>query len=173
MGSAATNGDHHWGPQHTCKGNNFEYEFKVTFYDPDENRSAAYKLERLKQTRSASEYTLEFRNLVAILGWMSDEQLKRAFYSGLKDCVKDELARSPDPATLNDMAFLAISIDNRIFQRELEKRSSSSITHKPSAPKTTTPAFNSTTAPASFKGVVPMDLSASKGCISPEEHLII
>ena len=129
-------------PTHITNWNNFKYKFKIVFYDPDEQWTAAHKLEHLQQTRLALEYTVEFRNLVTIIGWTTDTQLKHAFYSSLKDHVKDELARSPDPATLNDMALLMISIDNRISQHKQEKKHTMSSSHKPTTPKMTMSRLN-------------------------------
>ena len=44
------------------------------------------------------------------------------FYKGLKDRVKDDIARVNQPSQLQSMITLAIWIDDRQYKRELEKK---------------------------------------------------
>ena len=44
------------------------------------------------------------------------------FYKGLKDRVKDNVAQVNRPSQLQSMITLAIQIDNRQYERELEKK---------------------------------------------------
>jgi hypothetical protein len=46
------------------------------------------------------------------------------YYRGLKDTVKDEIARSDRPDDLEDTIKIAIRIDNRIYKQVLEKKGS-------------------------------------------------
>ncbi|KIO17549.1 hypothetical protein M407DRAFT_84872 [Tulasnella calospora MUT 4182] len=100
----------------------FKGEFEQAFFDQDEKRVAAQKLNKLCQNRSTAEYASEFRELVAILGWTEDSQLQHAFYDGLKPHVKDELAKMDDPVNLVTLITTAIKIDNRHWSREQEKK---------------------------------------------------
>jgi hypothetical protein len=46
------------------------------------------------------------------------------YYKGLKDIIKDEMARSDRPENLEDTIKIAVRIDNRIYERALEKEGS-------------------------------------------------
>ena len=50
--------------------------------------------------------------------------LKYQFYCRLKDSVKDKIARGERPDNLDRIIETAITIDNRIYKRQLEKRNS-------------------------------------------------
>ena len=78
---------------------------------------------RLRQTSSASSYSTLFQQIVSFLEW-DDAALSYAFYNGLKDSVKDELAKDDRPATLSALMEKAIKIDNRQFERSREKQAS-------------------------------------------------
>ena len=45
-----------------------------------------------------------------------------AYYKGLKEEVKDDMARQERPETLEDMTDLAIRIDQRLYERRLERQ---------------------------------------------------
>ncbi|KAG8929440.1 hypothetical protein FRC01_004339 [Tulasnella sp. 417] len=126
----------------------FKTEFEQSFYDTDEKRMAALKMQKLHQTGSTAVYTSEFRELVAILGWTGDDQLRKTFYQGLKAHVKDELSKVDEPTTLNNLITLATKIDNRHWARQQEKKDEPS--HQPTKPKPSSPkAFIATAAPTS------------------------
>lgn len=78
------------------------------------------QLATLKQTTSASQYASEFQRIASHLRW-NDDALCFTFYKGLKDLVKDELARIEKPATLLELIEKAVRLDNRIFERRKEK----------------------------------------------------
>ena len=44
------------------------------------------------------------------------------FYQGLKDDVKDELIKQNRPKDFADYVAMAVRIDNRLFERRMEKR---------------------------------------------------
>ena len=48
--------------------------------------------------------------------------LQYQFYVSLKDTVKDKVVRSDKPDDLQELIVLAVKIDNRIFERSLEKK---------------------------------------------------
>jgi hypothetical protein len=110
---------------------------QTVFGDPDEAMAAQRKMSSLKQTNSAAAYASEFMRLRGLVPW-NDEACKYAFYQGLRESVKDELAKLDHPSSLPEYITLAIKIDNRLHDRAVEKRSavSSMLTqvhgHKPS-----------------------------------------
>jgi hypothetical protein len=53
-----------------------------------------------------------------------EKALIAQYYRGLKDTVKDEMARSDRPDDLEDTIKIAVRIDNRIYERALEKKGS-------------------------------------------------
>lgn len=124
----------------------FREAIKATFGDIDETATAERQLKGLRQTTSVSFYTTEFQRIVSHLQW-DNQALTFIFYNGLKDNIKDELARDERPSTLQEMVEKSIKIDNRLFERRREKNT----THN-SQPWSTTQRFS---APE------PMDLSAS------------
>lgn len=149
----------------------FKAEFVTAFYDPDEARSAAHRMRELKQKRSAAEYTSEFRELVAILGWTEEAQLRHQYYQGLKDHVKDDLATRDDPATLDALIRLAIQIDNRHYTRSLEKKENAGhTTHRPT-PRPQPRVEPTPPPPPASQQYIPMDLSATNSRrITPQER---
>ncbi|KAK4173488.1 hypothetical protein QBC36DRAFT_313833 [Triangularia setosa] len=58
----------------------------------------------------------------ALRSEINDKGLIQLFYNGLKDEVKDELYREERPDTIDKYIAIAIRIDDRQFQRRMEKR---------------------------------------------------
>lgn len=166
LGGKATNRSSQW--------KEFRKEFESAFFDPDEKRTAAQRLLKLHQTKSTAEYASEFREIIAVLDWKEEAQLMHTYYTGLKNHVKDELAKTDDPATLDDLVKSSIKIDNRHWSREKEKKDDAP-SHKPTPrptprydpPKPPVPSPHwSSTAP----GPAPMDLSATTSrALTPAE----
>jgi hypothetical protein len=102
----------------------FRKKISAIYGEIDEERTAERKLRRLGQKGSAGKYTAEFRQVTAKLQW-EDQPLIAQYYSGLKDRVKDEIARGDRPITLDDMIELAVRIDNRQYERDQEKKGAS------------------------------------------------
>src|SRR3982751_2030120 len=98
----------------------FIEQLELAFGDPDEVSNAERKLATLTQTSSAINYASEFRRISALTEW-NDPAKCHHFYAGLKSSVKDELSKSKRPFTLSELIELAISIDNRLHDRYLEK----------------------------------------------------
>ncbi|KAF6805928.1 reverse transcriptase domain protein [Colletotrichum sojae] len=134
----------------------FEKRLKSTFGNPDEERIAERKLMNLTQKGSASKDGSEFRQITSKLEW-GDEALIAKFYQGLKEDVKDELARTDRPDELHLFIDMAVKIDNRLYERRLERKGHQPWTHKKSTTgRKYTPI---TTATGYHSG--PMDLSAA------------
>ncbi|MDB5911246.1 MAG: hypothetical protein JWP34_5363 [Massilia sp.] len=100
----------------------FANDLKKTFGNPDEKRSAERELEMLRQKGSASEYASRFRQITSKLDW-EDGNLMAWFYRGLKEEVKDDLAREKRPDDFADYVEMAVAIDNRLYERRMERRS--------------------------------------------------
>jgi hypothetical protein len=95
---------------------------KETFDVGNDTLEADRDLRMLRQRTSAATYRAEFSILAAKVGW-NDDALASQFYRGLKDQVREEITmRHERPSTLKEMADLAIQIDSRIFEVQLEKK---------------------------------------------------
>lgn len=96
-------------------------EMEATFKHGSEELEAERDVQRIYQKGSAARYKAEFQILAAKTSW-NDEALAAQFYRGLKDVVKDEIARGDRPSTTDAMYALAIKIDERLYERLLEKK---------------------------------------------------
>ena len=65
-------------------------------------------------------YVVEFNRLAYQLQGYGDGALQHLFYSGLLDCIKDEISCVGKPHTLPDLCVLAQSIDARYWERKSE-----------------------------------------------------
>lgn len=95
-------------------------ELQTMFGDPDQIATAERQLYNLKQRSSASAYIADFTRYAAVVNW-NDEAFAAQFYRGLKDVIKDELARSPKPKDLKTLQEVAVRIDTRLFERQVER----------------------------------------------------
>lgn len=102
-------------PQH------FRDKINQVFGDIDQERTAERTIQNLRQKGSAATYTAEFQRYSSATGW-NDDALRAQYYKGLKDHVKDEISRSDRPETLTDMIEMAVKIDNRLYERQLERK---------------------------------------------------
>lgn len=96
-------------------------ELRTTFGYGNEQQDAERALQALRQKGSAAKYKAEFQIQAAKLEW-NDEALAAQFYLGLKENVKDEMARDDRPDTFHEMWETAIKIDTRIYDRQLERK---------------------------------------------------
>jgi hypothetical protein len=104
-------------------GSYAEYKKRINrvFGDIDAMRSAERHIQALRQYKSATAYAAEFQQYAGRTDW-NDEALTAQFYRGLKDQVKDDIVRGERPKDLQTMITLAIRIDNRLFERNLERK---------------------------------------------------
>ena len=114
----------------------FLVSLESTFGDIDAKATAERQLRSLRQSTSASSYSTSFQQIVSFLEW-DDAALGYAFYNGLKDSVKDELAKDDRPASLSALMEKAIKIDNRQFERSREKQASLASLARSNPPTTT------------------------------------
>lgn len=88
---------------------------------PSNGGNLLLDLQQLRQKKSAAAYGARFKAIAGRLGW-DDPVMKRMFYEGLKNNVKDVLCMKDVPATLDEYISMAVEIDNRLYARRLEKR---------------------------------------------------
>ena len=115
--------------------------------DPNLAATADREIRRLRQLTSVADYSAKFEQSKQYLGW-NDMAFRDQYYTGLKDEIKDEIARSPRPETLEDLKKLATRLDSRLQERYLEKRpySQTTVTSNRSAPSFANQVANSTNA---------------------------
>lgn len=142
---------------------NFETELRDTFGNPDERRQAERDLQNCKQKTSVSAYFAEFQQIVSRLGW-TDDSLRERFYTNLKDSVKDEIAVRDQPADFAAYAKLCILIDDRIYERQKEKRGgrTSTRTYTPNTGKRYQRNNNKKGSTAYGQNAGPMELDATQ-----------
>src|SRR5271155_5261452 len=104
----------------------FTEALRSAFGDPNQKHNAEQSLHALRQKGSASAYTSEFRRLASYTGWNSSALLFQ-FEHGLKEELKDELAKSDPIDDLNHLMSTVIKIDDRLFERKRAKERFSSV----------------------------------------------
>ncbi|OMH79044.1 Retrotransposon-derived protein PEG10, partial [Zancudomyces culisetae] len=78
------------------------------------------QLRKLRQLGSAATYATDYRRISTLMSW-NVAALCSQFYEKLKEEFKDLLARFDRPDICSEIIDLAIIIDNRLFERNLEK----------------------------------------------------
>ena len=91
------------------------------YRDDNKERAAEHKLNRLRQTDTVSHYLSQFEQLAPRVQW-GDFGLKNRFYEGLKDVVKDDIARGTRPTNLYKLQTRALEIGVRQHERQLERQ---------------------------------------------------
>jgi hypothetical protein len=99
----------------------FEKALKQHFGNIDQERIAEKQIRALKQAKSASNYTAEFQVFAMKINW-NDEALMAQYYQGLKKKVKNDIAKNERPKNLKIIIEKAIRIDNRLYEKRLEKK---------------------------------------------------
>jgi hypothetical protein len=104
----------------------FQESVLQRFGEDDPQTQAVRNIEKLKQTGSCHKYYSDFTKYALETGY-PDVVLKRLFYHGLKDSIKDSLSArvGSEPDSLELYAQLCITIDNRQHDREMEKKHAS------------------------------------------------
>jgi retrotransposon gag protein/zinc knuckle protein len=87
------------------------------FGDVDERKTAAKKLQQLRQTKSVTEYITEFQTITSNLDW-DDDALEDKFLEGLKNHVKNALIFFPtNPRNLEELFERAQKIDREYWNQ--------------------------------------------------------
>ena len=150
----------------------FARTLESAFGDPDRVSTAEKAILSLQQkNQPAFQYAAEFRRIMVDTKW-NEDALASMFYRGLREDVKDELCKVDKPDSLAKYMELAIRIDNRLFERRHEKKSSEPSRHATSSkfrdnmPQvskyTSTNLQSRLPMPSSATGPEPMQISASK-----------
>jgi hypothetical protein len=104
-----------------CTYEHFKRELEKAFGDINETRRAERALRTLKQVKSVQTYTQEFQDIAGTLEW-EQGPLMDAYYQGLKDRVKDDLATREKASDLEELIQYATQIDDRQYERYQEKK---------------------------------------------------
>ncbi|RAQ98576.1 gag protein [Stemphylium lycopersici] len=81
--------------------------------DNHQNETAERAITRLKQTKSVSSYTAEFKQLQSRIDW-DNAALRTIYEIGLKETIKDGLVHHDKPEDLQALVELATRINNRL-----------------------------------------------------------
>jgi len=96
----------------------FIAELQSTFGPHDPIADAEHQLEhlRMKDAHRVTRYIVDFNQLASQVQDYGDGALRRLFYSGLPDRLKDEIARVGKPLTLHGLRALCQEIDARYWE---------------------------------------------------------
>ncbi len=100
---------------------NFEQAIRRMYEDIDVKRIIERQLYDIKQSESAFKYVAAFQSIAAEIKW-NDSTFTAQFYRELKNVIKNEIARMNRLATLHAMINKAIVLNNRQYERRLEKK---------------------------------------------------
>jgi len=98
----------------------FELRLRRVFKDIDKKRTAKRQLYNLRQKIFVATYSTSFQHIAMNTKW-DDAVLISQFYQRLREKVKNEIVRIDKSVDLQKMIFRAIIIDNRQYERRLEK----------------------------------------------------
>jgi len=116
----------------------FVAELQSTFGPHDPIADAEHQLEhlRMKDAHRVTRYIVDFNRLASQVQDYGDGALRRLFYSGLPDRLKDEIARVGKPLTLHGLRALCQEIDARYWERkdEISRMTKTQSTSSPTKP---------------------------------------
>jgi len=116
----------------------FVTELQSTFGPHDPIADAEHQLEHLwmKDAHRVTRYIVDFNRLASQVQDYGDGALRRLFYSGLPDRLKDEIARVGKPLTLHGLRALCQEIDARYWERkdEISRMTKTQSTSSPTKP---------------------------------------
>jgi len=116
----------------------FVAELQSTFGPHDPITDAEHQLEhlRIKDAHRVTRYIVDFNRLASQVQDYGDGALCRLFYSGLPDCLKDEIARVGKPLTLHGLRALCQEIDAHYWERKdkISRTTKSQPTSSPTKP---------------------------------------
>ena len=146
--------------------NMFEEAIDLAFGDADRFCQAETDFLSLKQrNRPVSSLVSEFQRLSIELNW-PEASLFSLFYKALNDDVKDELCKINRPDKIQDYYTMAVRIDNRLFERRMEKRSS----FTPRYQVNPNPRYNPKPAEPSDPDAMVIGSTTIQGPLSPSER---
>ena len=100
----------------------FVTELQLQFGPHDPIGDAEHQLSNLqmKNMQQIVHYLMEFNRLVSQLKGYGNAALRHKFYTGLPDCVKDEMCCVGKPRQLEDLCSLVQSINARYWEQKEE-----------------------------------------------------
>ena len=136
---------HAYEPLWMSSWKEFVIELQSTFGPHDPVADAESQLDNLqmKDTHRINRYVVEFNRVASQVRGYGNGALRHHFYTGLPDCIKDEICRIGKPGTLQEMRHLAQEIDARYWERR-EEQQRANKGQSSSNKSTTTPATSST-----------------------------
>jgi hypothetical protein len=96
-------------------------KFTAHFDEPDRYAKALQNVRKLRQTRSAADYTSQFLEQVCKLNW-TDETKIQHYFDSLKDSVQDTLVNRKGryfTKTFEEFWKICITIDNELHELTL------------------------------------------------------
>ena len=115
----------------------FKKQIRIVFGTVDQERTVEREICNIVQKGAAATYAANFQRHAAYMNW-DDTALTAQYYKGLKDFVKDEISRSERPSTLAKMIEKSVIIDNRVYERSMEKSQKNYISLKANKPREST-----------------------------------
>lgn len=107
--------------------------FKNSFLNLD-SKNAESEIFKLKQGKAPVSLLVSNFQRLAFEADISGKALFPLFYRALNEDIKDEISKLARPDTIEKYYELATQIDNRIFERKQERRSSSVSVPRPTKP---------------------------------------
>ena len=103
------------------KFDNFCIYIKKTFGNQNEDKTIEKQFLILKQTQSTMVYESKFKILAYIIKW-DDAAFASKFYEKLKNRIKNAMVAMDKPESLENMINIAVKIDNRQYNRFVDKK---------------------------------------------------
>ena len=100
----------------------FLYELQTNFSPHDPVADAEAQLERLQMCdgQRITKYIVEWNHLASQVRDWGHGALRRSFYNGLPDRIKDEISRQGKPNSIADLHTLSQKINHRYWERKDE-----------------------------------------------------
>ncbi|EED18391.1 retrotransposon polyprotein, putative [Talaromyces stipitatus ATCC 10500] len=93
----------------------FKEKFQLAFGNIDEARNAERQLRQLRQTGSARQLAIKFKQIAMILDY-SDDVLIAMFENMLKEDVQVELIKMDRPDNIDEFIEQAVKIDDKLYE---------------------------------------------------------
>ena len=103
------------------RSDHFCIYIKKVFGNQNENKAIEKQFLILKQTQSTMVYGSKFKILAYTIKW-DDAAFASKFYEKLKNKVKDAMVAMDKPKSLENMINIAVKIDDRQYNRFVNKK---------------------------------------------------
>jgi Retrotransposon gag protein len=149
-------------------------DFKAHFGSSNIQSEASRKINVLYQTGSAATYAARYQELLVHVDWSEATQIDK-FYEHLKSAIKDviTLTKKEDrPTEFKAYVDFVIEIDNRVHDRELERKQEGKQNHSHFSAKSSY-GYQPHSSPQSFYGQATTPISTSTPTLPPGEPMVI